>query len=223
MVLNILQFKPTFEDNFQEGIEEREIVFKGSIENTKFIVTLNFDINVDFGETDQKMLYQAEMKKFEIEGYDLIMKHDDSPEGTTYGSTFEIKCHMDDYIEYIEINKCNISFQKKPTSKKYQTSGGLKWRIYKKTRYEIGYYRIYLVIDENENHSLKFMITKIIIESQDYTRRCELKTSEGEETKLDINDNRLVDLSMLDVKKYSDYNGSHSYSIKAVFISFISE
>ncbi|KII74113.1 hypothetical protein RF11_10906 [Thelohanellus kitauei] len=130
---------------------------------------------------------------------------------------------MDDDVEYIEINKCNLSFKKKSTSKKHQISCGFKWRIYKETRYEIGYHLIFLDIDKKEEYYFKFVINEIIIEPQDYNRVCEKNTSTETYDRWYINENRLVDLSMLDAKKYSDDYGTCVLSKKTVSLLFISE
>ncbi|KII64563.1 hypothetical protein RF11_03100 [Thelohanellus kitauei] len=112
-----------------------------------------------------------------------------------------IKCKIVDTTEYIEIRECNMSAKTDEFNRQIDHSFDDEWNIQKKTKYEIENLKKTFNIDQSGSKYLRFGITKMTIEPQNYTQICTLKQST-----MGVNENEFTCVNILPVVNYSNTN-----------------
>ncbi|KII69595.1 hypothetical protein RF11_13740 [Thelohanellus kitauei] len=101
MLPNILQVKAD---------KEEEKVVNLSVGDTTYDFKKNFYAFAFFDPGEQAFYRLIESNIFDFDGSTFIIKFEDY-HGSSVECFMYVKCNLIDKIEYIEINKCNISLQ----------------------------------------------------------------------------------------------------------------
>ncbi|KII68927.1 hypothetical protein RF11_03836 [Thelohanellus kitauei] len=142
-----------------------------SLEDTKIYIELSATMRYLSSENQLARLFNTDIKNFTLDASEFFLKL----ESDETNSWFEMKCQTLDSENEIELIRCNISVQTKPTDLLHNYQLNNTYRFNKNTKYEFS--ELKLKLHQPNIYDFEFTIFKILIRHSCYSQTCEKQYS----------------------------------------------